>query len=133
MHDALARQVFGQRSASRLAVLLSATGGAVIAQRRRRELGRRLVLCDPLLELDQLQLQLIDEPGAALRGGSELVAPQLGNAQGGLPRMRTQRLHRISIRWARGSRGETFRAGFVQNLAVELATDQNANLSTKFT
>ena len=82
MHDALARQVLGQRPAGGFAVL-----PRVAAGRCGRgcewpfDLSRHLVLRHARLELGQLQLQLVNELGAALRGSPELVTPQLGEGE----------------------------------------------------
>ena len=77
-HEPLARQMLRQRAA----------GGPLPDMRRHDRagfrlggFGRRLVLGRGLLELGQLQLELVDEPLAALAGLSELLAPRLGQQQ----------------------------------------------------
>jgi hypothetical protein len=71
MDDALARQMLRQRSPGRPA---RARHPLRTPRRRCGNLGR-LVLGDGLLELGQLQLELVDELGAALAGPAILLAP----------------------------------------------------------
>ena len=76
--DPLARQVLGQRPAGRLA---GAAADAAAAPLGCRELGRRLFFGRALLELGELQLELLDELGAALGRAAELRAARLGEQQ----------------------------------------------------
>ncbi len=77
-HDPLARQMLRQRPASGLLPDMRRHDRAGF---RLGGLGRRLVLGRGLLELGQLELELVDEPLAALAGLPELLAPGLGQQQ----------------------------------------------------
>ena len=76
--DPLARQVLGQGTAGRPA---PGAGARLGPRRRGGELGRRVLLGHRLLELGQLELELLDEPGAALGGLAVPFAPRLGEQQ----------------------------------------------------
>jgi hypothetical protein len=78
-HDPLARQVRRQWPSCRaLPGMFSDHGfGCSLAG----EFGRGLVLGRGLLELGQLELELGDEPGAALAGGAEPLAAGFGQEQ----------------------------------------------------
>jgi hypothetical protein len=72
-HDhPLARQMLGQRPTRRSPTPMLGNHGAGLGG---RGFGGRLVLGDGLLELARLQLELLDQPGAALARPAVLLAP----------------------------------------------------------
>ena len=81
MHDALARQMAGERPARGLSMLpLFAIVHRGRGGRCRNRCGR-FVLGHALLELGKLQLQLIEELLATLGRGAERVALELGDRE----------------------------------------------------
>jgi hypothetical protein len=77
-HDALARQMLGQRTTGRQAPLGSR---ARLRGLRRRDLGRGRLLGPPRHQLPELQLQLVHQHRGALGGGAEPVVLQLGDGE----------------------------------------------------
>ena len=82
INDALARQMRGKRAPCRTAARRFAdrTGLTLRAGRQSRDLIGCRVLCDLLLQLGELQLQLVEQP-RAFGGGAEFVVLQLGDCE----------------------------------------------------
>lgn len=73
VHNALARQMCRQRTAGGLL--------GVLRRARLSDSGGRVRLGRRFDKISKLQLELIDQPGAAFRRRPERVAPHLGNGE----------------------------------------------------
>src|SRR5690606_13161759 len=76
-HDPLSRQVLGEGFAGRALALERGHARRL----RRCGLGGKFILAGACLEFLELQLQLVEQPAAALGAGAVLLAPELGDEQ----------------------------------------------------